>query len=98
MFRISTYVFRVVIAVSLTSLAIYIGASHGLVNFASAVATALALFRLVYARVGTLGLCAVLRRFLIDGPNWIDVLLAGVAMDIGGFHAKHGGYTAIPWA
>lgn len=40
MFHISTYLFRVVIAVSLTSLAIYIGASHGLVNFDPAVVTA----------------------------------------------------------
>ena len=40
MFRISTQVFRVVIAVSLISLAIYLGASHGLITFDPAVATA----------------------------------------------------------
>jgi len=40
MFRISARVFRVVIAVSLISLTIYIGASHGLLTFDPAVATA----------------------------------------------------------
>ena len=40
MFRISTQVFRAVIAVSLISLAIYVGASHGLITFDPAVATA----------------------------------------------------------
>lgn len=39
MFCISTRVFRVVIAVSLISLAIYIGAPHGLVTFRPPVAT-----------------------------------------------------------